>query len=310
MPSPTPESGKRLQEMPAFSPVGSAPHDAALVTLADAGTCQWAAQAMAFDRPPVELTYASYLALDEVLTAQRPRSDKHDEMLFIVVHQVYELWFKQLLHELAKLQQELGLGATGHSLRTLRRSLMILKMAIAQMDVMETMTPTQFLSFRDSLGSGSGFQSAQFREIEAMLGRRDRRMFLHYAEGSAERELIRAAMTRPSVFDSLLQYLFISGYPVPHDRLYRDVSSPVEPSAELQTVLSRVYADDGDAAHICEALVDIDESMQEWRYRHVKMVERIIGDRSGTGGSTGAKYLRGTLFRPMFPDLWATRSHL
>jgi tryptophan 2,3-dioxygenase len=256
------------------------------------------------------LTYSSYLALDDVLAAQRPRSDEHDEMLFIVIHQVYELWFKQLLHEFAHLQRKLADGQTAHALHTLRRSLTILKVVVAQIDVLETMTPRQFAGFRARLDASSGFQSGQFREVEAVLGRRDKRVFEHYPAGSAPRARIEAAMSRPSIFDSFLCYLCIQGYQVPQDRLHRDVSVPLEPSPQLQGVLLQVYQDDGGAAQICERLVDLDEGMQEWRYRHMKMVERTIGDKSGTGGSSGAAYLRTTLFTPIFPDLWAVRRHL
>jgi tryptophan 2,3-dioxygenase len=255
------------------------------------------------------LTYSSYLALDDVLAAQHPRSEEHDEMLFIVIHQVYELWFKQLLHEFAKLQNTLTNGETAHALHTLKRSLTILKVIVSQIDVLETMTPRQFTSFRERLDASSGFQSAQFREIEAVLGRRDPRVFGHYPEG-ARRDRIRAAMTRPSIFDAFLGYLVLHGYDVPQDRLHRDVSEPLEPSAELQKVLLKVYRDDSGPAQICERLVDLDEGIQEWRYRHVKMVERTIGDKTGTGGSAGAKYLRSTLFTAIFPDLWAVRSEL
>src|SRR6266540_1906118 len=148
------------------------------------------------------LTYTSYLALDEVLGAQRPRSDEHDEMLFIVIHQVYELWFKQLLHEVAHLQRRLEVGDTPHVLHTLRRVLTILKVVVAQIDVLETMTPRQFTGFRGRLEASSGFQSAQFRELEAALGRRDPRVYQHYPEGSEARERIAVAMARPSLFDS------------------------------------------------------------------------------------------------------------
>ncbi|PRX49498.1 tryptophan 2,3-dioxygenase [Prauserella shujinwangii] len=253
------------------------------------------------------LTYSSYLALDEVLGAQRPRSEEHDEMLFIVIHQVYELWFKQLLHELAYLQRRLEDGDTPHAVRTLRRVLTILKVVVAQIDVLETMTPSQFASFRTRLDAASGFQSGQFRELEAVLGRRDRRVFEHYPEGTGARERIAAAMARPSLFDSFVAYLAAHGYPVP---ARRDVERPLEPSPELQRVLLRVYRDDAGPATVCEHLVDLDEGVQEWRYRHVKMVERTIGDKAGTGGSSGAAYLRTTLSSPVFPDLWAVRSEL
>ncbi|MBC6451381.1 tryptophan 2,3-dioxygenase [Actinokineospora xionganensis] len=256
------------------------------------------------------LTYTSYLALDEVLGAQRPRSDEHDEMLFIVIHQVYELWFKQLLHELAELQRVLESGHTPHAVRVLRRVLTIFKVIVAQIDVLETMTPRQFTSFRARLDESSGFQSAQFRELEAVLGRRDERAFAHYPRGGAQRAQIEGAMSRPSVFDSFLSYLHSHGYAVPADVLERDVRKPVEPSPGLQKVLLEVYADDSGPSTVAEHLVDLDEGLQEWRYRHVKMVERTIGDKPGTGGSPGAAYLRKTLFQPVFPDLWAVRSEL
>jgi len=256
------------------------------------------------------LTYSSYLALDEVLGAQRPRSDDHDEMLFIVIHQVYELWFKQLLHEAGHLQRRLEEGDTPHVLHTLRRVLTILKVAVAQIDVLETMTPRRFLGFRDRLDALSGFQSAQFRELEAVLGRRERRVFEHYPECSEARELIAAAMARPSLFDSFLRYLATQRYDVPAHALKRNVELPLEPSSDVQRILLQVYRDDSEPSQVAERLVDIDEGVQEWRYRHVKMVERTIGAKSGTGGSSGAAYLRATVGSPLFPDLWEIRSRL
>ena len=254
------------------------------------------------------VTYSGYLRLDQLLTAQQPRSSEHDEMLFIVIHQIYELWFKQLLHELGKLQAELPSGGTTHAMRTLRRALAIMKIVVAQLDVLETMTPTQFTRFRDWLGTSSGFESAQFRELEAVLGRRDPMMVARYPEGSPERERISAAMSRPSVFDSFVRYLAGQGYHVPAGILHRDVRQPNEASDGMQQVLRKVYDDDTDATAVCELLVDLDEGVQEWRYRHVKMVERTIGVRAGTGGSAGAPYLTTTLSKPTFPDLWAMRS--
>jgi tryptophan 2,3-dioxygenase len=256
------------------------------------------------------LTYSSYLALDEVLGAQRPRSDEHDEMLFIVIHQVYELWFKQLLHEAGHLQRRLEEGDTPHVLHTLRRVLTILKVAVAQIDVLETMTPLRFLGFRDRLDVSSGFPSAQFRQLEAVLGRRERQMVEHYPEGSEARETIAAAMARPSLFDSFLCYLATQGYDVPAPTLRRNVRLPPEPSRDVQRVLLQVYREDGEPAQVAERLVDIDEGVQEWHYRLVKMGERTIGNRPGTPGSTGAAYLRTTLSAPAFPDLWAVRSEL
>jgi tryptophan 2,3-dioxygenase len=261
------------------------------------------------ERSPA-LTYTSYLALDDVLGAQHPRSDEHDEMLFIVIHQVSELWFKQLLHELAHLQRRLEDGDTPHTLTTLKRILTILKVSVAQIDVLETMTPRQFLGFRSRLEAASGFQSAQFRELEAVLGRRDPRVFERYAEASDARTRIAAAMARPSLFDSFLRYLGATGYDVPDDVLARDVSRPLQASSAVQRVLLAVYRDDGEPSQVAERLVDLDEGIQEWRYRHVKMVERTIGSKPGTGGSPGVSYLRTTLSSPVFPDLWAIRSEL
>ncbi|MGH3151289.1 MAG: tryptophan 2,3-dioxygenase [Streptosporangiaceae bacterium] len=254
------------------------------------------------------VSYAGYLRLDQLLAAQQPRSGEHDEMLFIVIHQIYELWFKQLLHELARLQAQLEAGETTHAMRTMRRALAILKIVVAQLDVLETMTPTQFTRFRDMLGTSSGFESAQFRELEAVLGRRDRMMVAQYPDGSPERDRITAAMSRPSLFDSFLRYLAGQGYDVPAAVRDRDVSAPLEASDAVQQVLKKVYDDDTDATAVCELLVDLDEGMQEWRYHHIKMVQRTIGGRRGTGGSTGASYLQTTLGTPTFPDLWDMRS--
>ncbi len=228
-------------------------------------------------------TYVSYLALDQVLSAQQPRSEEHDEMLFIIVHQVYELWFKELLHELTFLQRSLEAGHTAHALGTLKRVLTILKTVVAQVDVLETLTPTQFLAFRSRLEAASGFESAQFRALEAALG----------VHGNSNQG-------GQTVFDSFLRYLSQVGYTVPEEKS----------SAATQEVLVSVYRDDGEAAQVAERLVDLDEGFQEWRYRHVKMVERTIGDKPGTGGSSGAEYLRRTLFQAAFPDLWAIRSRL
>jgi tryptophan 2,3-dioxygenase len=254
--------------------------------------------------------YGAYLALNDILAAQTPLSDEHDEMLFIVVHQVHELWFKQLLHEFAHLQRLLADGDTTNALHTMRRSVDILNVVVSPINVLDTLTPRQFTRFRDKLGTASGHQSAQFREIEAFFGRRDKWMLEGIPEAGEERARIDAAMARPSLFDSFLRYLYVHGYPVPEERLLRDFSKQPEPSLEIQAVLARVYHDDDGVAQLCDRLVELDQCMREWRYRHVSMVDRIIGGKTGTGGSAGASYLHKTLFRPMFPDLWAVLSRL
>ena len=252
------------------------------------------------------LTYTSYLALEEILGAQRPSSEEHDELLFIVVHQVYELWFKQLIHELRYLQRMLEEGNDARAFATFKRVLTILKLVVAQLDVIETMTPVQFMAFRERLESSSGFQSGQFRELEAILGRRDPGVLTAYHEGSVDHGKVKAAMERPSLWDSFLRYLAGKGYKIP---LERDVTEPVQESEPVQAALLRAYRDDGAPAQVAERLVDFDEGLMEWRYHHVKMVERTIGTRQGTGGY-GAEYLRSTLHKPFFPDLWAIRSEL
>jgi tryptophan 2,3-dioxygenase len=250
-----------------------------------------------------ELTYGSYLRLDDLLSCQSPRTGKHDELLFVIIHQVYELWFKQILHEAALLQSRLEDGNGTGALATARRIAKILKTAVGQLDILETMTPQQFAGFRPDLGGSSGFQSYQFRYIEAVLGRRG------FPRPVMDAELEKIVSRRP-VFGSLLRFLRASGYSVPADALDRDPRLPWEGDDRVQELLAGVYADSSTPEEACEALIDIDEGVQEWRYRHVKMVERIIGTKTGTGGSTGADYLRGTLFRPFFPDLWAIRSRV
>jgi tryptophan 2,3-dioxygenase len=250
---------------------------------------------------PRDLTYSRYLRLDDLLSCQSPLTDSDDELLFVIIHQVYELWFKQILHETALLQRRLESGDSAGALHTARRIAKILKTAVGQMDVLETMTPQQFASFRPELGSSSGFQSSQFRYIEAVLGRRD------FSAAVVDQTLDEIMGQRP-VFASLLCYLSVCGWRVPAEVLDRDPREPWHSDDAVNALLAEVYAGASTPAEVCEALVDIDEGVQEWRYRHVKMVERIIGAKTGTGGSSGAAYLRGTLFRPAFPDLWAIRS--
>ena len=258
------------------------------------------------------LTYASYLKVDELLALQRPLSDgpEHDEMLFIVIHQVYELWFKQMLHEVGRLQRLLEEGQGLAALGTLKRTLTILKVLVSQIDVLETMTPLEFLSFRDRLESGSGFQSFQFRELEFALGHKQPSALDRYPAGSAHRALLERRFVAATLWDGFLRYLRHEGAAVPADALARDVTAPVTPSDGVQRELVGVYRGGGMAAQVCERMVDLDEGIQEWRYRHVKMVQRTIGTKRGTGGSDGAEYLLRTLNRPLFPDLWAIRAEL
>lgn len=254
------------------------------------------------------LTYGSYLKIPELLSLQRPLSEgpEHDEMLFIVIHQTYELWFKQVLHELVATQIALESNDLYRSLALIGRVRTILKTLVSQVDILETMTPLQFNSFRSRLESSSGFQSGQFREFEAVLGRRDG-FQLDFLDDN-QRGRVHAAMMRRSLWGSALQLLSQRHHPVPQHRLDDAASVIVEPDEQLQEVLADVYKNDNEASLLLERLVDLDEGVQEWRYRHVKMVERTIGNKSGTGGSSGVNYLASTLFKPVFPDLWAVRN--
>jgi tryptophan 2,3-dioxygenase len=257
-------------------------------------------------------TYGEYLRTDELLALQTPLSEgpEHDEMLFIVIHQVYELWFKQVLHELDYLECLLTRTEGDRARHTLKRILTILKVMVAQLDILETMTPLEFLSFRDRLESGSGFQSHQFRELEFAMGLKDARALERYPAGSEARRRLERRLAAPTLWDAFLRHLAASGVPVPPSDLERDVTRSVEPSPELRPALVDVYRHRPALAELCERLVDLDEGLQEWRYRHVKMVQRTIGTRRGTGGSTGAEYLMKTLNRPLYPDLWAIRTEL
>jgi tryptophan 2,3-dioxygenase len=260
----------------------------------------------------VALTYPHYLQLESLLELQQPLSDgpEHDEMLFIVIHQVYELWFKQILHEMDWLQRALEGGDTPTAQATLKRILTILKVLVSQIDVLETMTPVSFNSFRDRLDTASGFQSAQFRALELLLGHRRPAALAAYATGSPERTRLEEILAHPSLWLSFLRYLETKGHAVPPDVLSRPLAEPTAESPAVQDLLLHIYHHDPVAAQVCERLVDLDEGLQEWRYRHVKMVERTIGTKRGTGGSAGAEYLRSTIGKPLFPDLWAIRVRL
>lgn len=258
------------------------------------------------------VTYGTYLAVDELLALQRPRSSgpEHDEMLFIVIHQVYELWFKQVLHEVDHVIALLDASDVYRAQHSLRRVLTILKVLVAQLDILETMTPLEFQSFRERLDAASGFQSDQFRQLEFVLGVKSTGAIDRFSKGSRAHAALVSRHAQPTLWDAFLRYLSREGHAVPQDQLTRDVTLRIEPNLALQSMLTDLYRRDPKHVDMCERLVDLDEGLQEWRYRHVKMVQRTIGTRMGTGGSTGAQYLAATLMQPIFPDLWAIRAQL
>ncbi len=257
-------------------------------------------------------TYGNYLMIDELLTLQKPRSDpeEHDELLFIIIHQVYELWFKEVLHELDELAAHLQADQPALSGHQLKRVLTIFKTLVAQLDVLETMTPLEFVSFRSFLESASGFQSAQFRELEFLLGMKAPEHLERFANNERELANLTRRFNEASLWDIFVAYLARQGFPIPQQILDRDVTEPVSSSPEIQAVLVDIYRQHPELARLCESLADLDEGLQEWRYRHVMMVQRTIGNKQGTGGSSGVGYLRSTLFRPVFADLWAVRALL
>lgn len=258
------------------------------------------------------LTYSEYLKLDELLSLQQSRSDgpEHDELLFIVTHQVYELWFKQLIHEIDRLCQSFVEGERPPALHTLKRLEKILKTLTQQVDVLETLTPLEFNSFRSYLETASGFQSAQFRELECLLGLREAKKLNNLDQNDPLTKKALKRFQQRSLWDTFLLFLSTQGYQIPQQILDRDYEKAIIANDDVQNILIGIYRDDKLTREICEALVDFDEGLQEWRYRHVKMVERTIGVKFGSGGSSGAKYLRETLFQPLWPDLWEIRSRL
>lgn len=260
----------------------------------------------------MDLTYSSYLKVEELLRLQSPRSDpeQHDETLFIVIHQVYELWFKLLLHELDRCKQELSGNDLFGAIARFKRLRTVMKTLVGQLDILETMTPLSFLTFRDRLETASGFQSAQFRAVEFVLGMKRPEMLGHYAHEGALQAMLEQRLAERSLVDCFYDFLALRGARVPERLRRRDVREPNGPDGDLQAELVRLYHEAPEVAILLELMTDFDEGLQEWRYHHLKMVERTIGNKRGTGGSAGAEYLRQTLFRPAFPDLWAIRQQL
>jgi len=252
----------------------------------------------------MSLTYTSYLKLEKLLNIQDCLSDDHDEMLFIVIHQTYELWFKEMLHELDYLKKLLRQNDLPHSIHTTKRVLTILKVLVHQTDILETMTPLEFLTFRDRLESASGFQSYQFRELEFSLGHKNKQILNRFEELDEEKKLLQMRMNEKSLWQNFLEFLKLNDYDITNEMINSDKDDGLP---ELKMILKEIYKSNYMIAQFCELLVDLDEGFQEWRYRHVKMVERTIGTKQGTGGSDGVKYLMKTLSIKFFPLLWEIR---
>lgn len=265
------------------------------------------------------LSYGGYLQLDRILDAQRPLSGaagtppRHDEMLFIVQHQVAELWMKLLIHELQAAIRHVRQDALSETFKILARVKLIQKQLFEMWGVLETLTPSEYAAFRPTLGSASGFQSAQYRAIEFLLGNKHPEMldvFRHEPDAHAR---LQALLHAPSLYDEFLRHLARRGLPVPPDRIERDFSQAYVKNPALVPVFRTIYDDPvhwWDAYDMCEKLVDVDESFQLWRFRHLKTVERIIGHKRGTGGSSGVAFLRKALDITFFPELIDVRTEI
>jgi tryptophan 2,3-dioxygenase len=249
------------------------------------------------------LTYGGYLAVPELLALQRLRSDPpvHDELLFITVHQAYELWFKQVIFELETIRDRMIEGDAVRARHYLTRVHAIERVLIEHIEVLQTMSPQDFLEFRSLLSPASGFQSAQFRELEFLTGLKERRYLRDLAGTPEELERLARRLEEPTVWDGFVSLLEANGLPMPED----------DENARTQSLLA-MARDPKHAAlfAIAEGLLDHDEAVAQWRYHHVLMVEREIGAKTGTGGSSGVEYLRSTLDKRFFPELWGLRSHL
>ena len=258
-------------------------------------------------------SYGGYLALDVLLSAQRPRSAHHDEMLFIVQHQTSELWMKLMIHELAAAIAHVRDDQLAPCFKILARVKQIQRQLFEQWAVLETLTPSEYLEFRDVLGPASGLQSFQFRAIEFLLGNKNaRRLELFRHDGETHGQL-EALLRAPSLYDEFLRHLARAGMPVPAERVERDWSQPYAAHPGVTALFKRIYDDPRthwEAYDMCEKLVDVEENFQLWRFRHVKTVERIIGFKRGTGGSAGVAFLRQTLATPLFPELIDVRTQL
>jgi tryptophan 2,3-dioxygenase len=261
------------------------------------------------------MSYGHYLGLDQLLSAQHPRSEppQHDELLFIVQHQVAELWLKLLLHELRSARSLMASDDLAPALKRLARVKHIQNQLVEQWSVLATLTPSEYALIRPFLATSSGFQSYQYRAVEFLLGNKNRDMVAVFDHDPTARRMLEEALAEPSVYDEFLRYLHRRGYAVPASVLERDVTQPYRLDEALVDVFAGVYADpDGHwgVYETCEELVDIEDNFQTWRFRHLQVVTRTIGHKVGTGGSSGVDFLRRALDLTFFPELYAVRTRI
>jgi tryptophan 2,3-dioxygenase len=261
------------------------------------------------------MTYSGYLQLEALLGAQKPLSSPahHDELLFIIQHQTTELWFKLVIHELQAAMASIARGELEPCFKILARVKNIQAQLVSQWSVLSTLTPSEYMEFRHVLGPASGFQSTQYRMVEFLLGNKDRAMLALHRHDPAGSAALEAALNAPSIYDEFLRYLARRGFPVPREVLERDVTVPHENHPGVVAVFKTIYENPEkhwDAYEMAEKLVDVDEQFGLWRFRHVKVVERIIGFKRGTGGSSGVPFLRRLIEHVFFPELWNVRTEI
>ena len=262
-----------------------------------------------------QLTYASYLSLDQLLSAQHPRSrpPHHDELLFIIQHQVAELWFKLILHELRAAIGSLQRDQLDPCFKILARVKQVQQQLYNQWAVLETLTPSEYTEFRGVLGHASGFQSPQYRELEFVLGNKDPVFLEIFSYDPRQQARLKELLHAPGLYDEFLRYLHRRGYPIPPERVKRDWSVPYASHPQVVAALTAVYKDTArhwEAYNMCEKLVDLEVNFQLWRFRHLKTVARIIGYKTGTGGSSGVKFLEKALEIQLFPELIEVRTYV
>ncbi|MEK6243172.1 MAG: tryptophan 2,3-dioxygenase [Pseudomonadota bacterium] len=260
-----------------------------------------------------ETSYGGYLCLDLLLAAQKPRSSHHDEMMFIIQHQTSELWMKLMVHELAAAIAHVKADELAPCFKILARVKQVQRQLFEQWAVLETLTPSEYVQFRETLGPASGLQSHQFRAIEFMLGNKNARILEVHRHDAAIHAWLKGLLEAPSLYDEFLRHLARRGMPVPAERTERDWTQPYERHPQLVEVFKTIYEAPGahwEAYDMCEKLVDVEEYFQLWRFRHVKTVERVIGFKRGTGGTAGVAFLRKTLEAALFPELLDVRTEI
>lgn len=258
-------------------------------------------------------TYGGYLALPELLACQRPVSQSHDELLFITIHQASELWLKLMIHELCAARERIRAGDLGPCFKMLARVVRIEAQLVQSWDVLSTLTPADYLAFRHLLGPASGFQSHQYRMVEFLLGNRSTARLAVFEESPDIHAALAGELARPSLYDEALRLLARRGLPVDRTVLARDVRERHPADESVERAWQAVYADSThhwDLYELAEKLVDLEDGFRQWRFRHVTTVERIIGQRRGTGGTSGVEYLRRAAGQVLFPELWSVRTRL